>query len=143
MTTKYLPTNNYSKRELTDKQLSLLDHLEECNYDPIKAAKKAGYKHPPSAVRSVREELTSIAEDLLGNASLKAANTLIDIMTTERPIPNIKEKMEAAKTLLDRSGFAKKELIDVNHKVTGGVFVLPEKKPIPIINGEFNEIQDP
>tara|TARA_R110000772_G_scaffold36709_3_gene87661 strand:+ start:131 stop:598 length:468 start_codon:yes stop_codon:yes gene_type:complete len=136
---KYLPVNSYSKRELTEMQIALLDYLPECDYNPNKAATKAGYANTTLAIRSVREEITSIAEDLIANSTLKAANTLDTIMTSDRPMLNIKEKMEAAKTLLDRGGFAKKEIIDVSHKVIGGVFVLPEKKPIKTFN-EHGEI---
>lgn len=136
MNDQYLP-HKYSKRELTEKQVALLDNLESCNYDPLKAAEKAGYTNPYSAVKSVRKELTAVAEELLSNTSLKAIDKLSTIMTSDRPNPNARLQMEAAKTLLDRAGYAKKEILDVNHRVAGGVFILPEKQPI---QGEFTDI---
>ena len=142
MSDKYLPSP-YGKRELTEKQLALLDNLESCNYDPMLAAQQAGYAQPRAAVNSVKEELATIAQDLIGNASLRAASTLVNIMNSEAPIPNIKEKMAAANSLLDRAGFVKKEVMDINHKVQGGVFVLPEKKPPTVVqDAEFTEVQD-
>ena len=136
MTTKYLP-NQYSKRELTEKQIALLDALPECNYNPIEAAKKAGYVHPRQGVRAVREEIKDMVTDLIAENALGAANTLSNIMNSQAPIPNIKEKLSAAQTILDRAGFGKKDTIDVNHTVKGGVFVLPEKK---IIEGDYEEV---
>ena len=134
---KYLPSNPYTKKELTEKQVALLDSLESCNYDPLKAAEKAGYANPYSAVKALRNELVSIAEELIGNQSLQAISKLGTILNSERPNPNARLQLEAAKTILDRSGFAKKEILDVNHKVTGGVFILPEKEPI---QGDFKDI---
>jgi hypothetical protein len=142
MADEFLPTKRHGKRELTEKQLALLDNLEACNYDPVKAAEMAGYAYPQQAVRSVREELTNIAHDLVSNSSLRAAATLTEIMTTDRPIPNIKEKIAAANSLLDRGGIAKREILDVNQTVKGGVFVLPEKKPTQIEDAEYTVVQD-
>lgn len=133
---EYLPTKS-KKRELTDKQQLLLSKLEEANYDPIEAAKLAGYSHPTVAAKALRQELLEIAEDLIANSTMKAAGTLVDILDTERPIPNIKERISVAKDLLDRAGLVKKDVVDVNHKVTGGVFILPEKK---VLEGDFEEV---
>ena len=134
--TEYLPTK-HKKRELTEKQQLLLSKLEEANYDPIEAARLAEYSNPAVAVKALRSELLEIAEDMIANSTMKAAGTLVDILETERPVPNIKEKIAVAKDLLDRAGLAKKELIDVNHKVTGGVFILPEKK---VLEGEYETV---
>jgi|DEB0MinimDraft_10_1074344.scaffolds.fasta_scaffold00895_14 hypothetical protein len=129
----YLPSpQRYGKRELTEMQLKLLDSLEEANYNPIEAAKLAGYKHPVSAVRAVREELSALIDDMIANSALEAAKTIRDIMVSPVPVPQARERMEAAKTTLDRAGHAKKELVDVRHTVKGGVFIIPEKEPIDI-----------
>ena len=38
--------------------------------------------------------------------------------------------MAYSQQVLDRVGVSKKERVDVNHNVNGGIFVLPEKQPI-------------
>jgi len=131
-----LPTR-YGERTLTDKQLLLLDSLPAAHYDPMKAAILAGYSDPRSAVRSLRKELTLITEDLLGNQAMKAATTLTDVLESDKPIPNIKEKINVAQDILDRTGHAKKVIQDITHTVKGGVFVLPPKL---IIEGEFEDV---
>ena len=130
----------YGKRELTEKHLALLDYLPKCNYDPIEAAKQAGYEHPYGAVKSLRNEIKDIAESVIANSSIKAAQTLNEVLHSERPVPNMREKIDVAKTLLDRAGFAKKELVQHEHKVQGGVFIMPEKKEP--VDGEFTIHED-
>ena len=51
-------------------------------------------------------------------------------MTSDDAIPQANTKLQAAQTILDRVGVSKKERLDVNHNVNGGIFVLPEKQPI-------------
>ena len=130
-----LPQYRHGKRQLTEKQMLLLDLLPSCNYDPIKAAEKAGYASPRQAVRTVREEITIIADDLIANNASIAAKTLIEILQADKPIPNIKEKITVAQDLLDRAGHAKKTVVDVNHEVKGGIFIIPEKKEI--LEGDY------
>ena len=42
---------------------------------------------------------------------------------------------QAAQTILDRVGLGKADRLDVNHKVEGGIFVLPAKEEV-VINAE-------
>ena len=53
-------------------------------------------------------------------------------MTSDDAIPQVNTKLQAAQTILDRVGVSKKERLDINHNVNGGIFVLPEKKPIEV-----------
>ena len=53
-------------------------------------------------------------------------------MTSDDAIPQVSTKLQAAQTILDRVGVSKKERLDVNHNVNGGIFVLPEKRTIDI-----------
>ncbi|ASF00192.1 hypothetical protein [uncultured virus] len=50
--------------------------------------------------------------------------------------PQIANKLQAAQTILDRVGVTKKERLEVNHNNTGGVFILPAKEEINIIDIE-------
>ena len=61
-----LPSVNKTttKRELTDKQIALLEFLPEAHYRPLEAAKLAGYVNPRQAVKSVRKEITELVEEM-------------------------------------------------------------------------------
>lgn len=134
----YVP-HTYGTRKLTDMQVALLDNIPNCGYDPIEAGKAAGYKNPREAVKSLRKEIVLIVEDLIAHDSLLASKTLHDVLTSNEPIINLKEKIDVAKTILDRSGHAKKDTLEVNHTVKGGVFVLPTKQPT-VIEGEYTDV---
>jgi len=58
-------------------------------------------------------------------------------MSTEQSVPQANIKVQAAQTILDRVGVTKKEKLDVNHNVTGGIFILPEKQTIDV---EFEDV---
>ena len=55
-------------------------------------------------------------------------------------VPQANVKLQAAQTLLDRVGVTKKEQLNVNHNVQGGLFILPEKQTI--IEGNYEDISD-
>ena len=74
----------------------------------------------------------------MANSAPEAAFKLVEIMNTNRPIAQIGNKLQAAQAILDRVGVVKKERLDVNHNVTGGVFILPAKA----IEKEVIEIED-
>jgi len=136
----YLPTNAYTERRLTQKQVDLLDNLPSCNFDPIKAAIAAGYTEPYVASRALRKEITALAEETISNTSLKALKTLIDVLDNDAPTMNLKEKIAVAQDLLDRAGHAKKQIMEVNHEIKGGVFILPDKKPVNFIEGDYEDV---
>jgi len=52
-------------------------------------------------------------------------------------IPQANIKLQAAQTILDRVGVVKKEKLDVNHNVSGGIFILPQKDTI-----DLQEVED-
>jgi predicted aspartyl protease len=53
-------------------------------------------------------------------------------MDSDAPIPQANIRLQAAQTILDRIGLGKTERMDVNHKVEGGLFILPAKEEIVI-----------
>ena len=63
---------------------------------------------------------------------------LVDIMESNSPVPQANIRVQAAQTILDRTGLGKQERLDVNHKVEGGLFILPAKEEI-VINGDTTE----
>lgn len=113
---------------LTEKQQKFLDVLyEEAQGDIRVAMKLAGYSES-TAKRDVVEPLTEQIADLtlkfIAQSSTKAAYSMYEIMANPVALGN-KEKMAAAKDLLDRAGFGKTEKIEV--KAEEPLFILPAK----------------
>jgi len=118
-----------TKRTLTDKQeLFLAVLFEEAQGDPLQAKKLAGYsKNVPTSVitSSLEEEIYSLTRKFIAQSSTKAAFTMFKIMG-DTDMLGAKEKMAAAKDLMDRAGFTKTEKIEVSSKEP--LFILPAKK---------------
>lgn len=134
-------TDSGKHRKLTDKQQKFLDVLStEANGDIKAALKIAGYEDTSyyAVVKSLREEIVDCANTILAHSAPKAAQKLVQVLESDDPIPQVNAKLQAAQTLLDRVGVAKKENINVNHNVSGGIFLLPNKKEV-VIEGEYNE----
>ena len=128
----FLQTQNQTKkRELTDKQQKFLDTLgSEARGDIKHALKVAGYEDTSyyAVVKSLRQEIIDTANTILAHSAPKAAAKLVEVLESDATIPQVNAKLQAAQTLLDRVGVAKREHINVNHNVSGGIFILPDKK---------------
>ena len=74
--------------------------------------------------------MIQLASDVLARSAPQAAFKLVEIMNSDRPLPQVGNKLQAAQTILDRVGVAKRDRLDVTHKAAGGIFILPEKQPI-------------
>tara|TARA_R100001480_G_scaffold138273_1_gene135350 strand:+ start:280 stop:762 length:483 start_codon:yes stop_codon:yes gene_type:complete len=130
MTNTYLAEPKRNKT-LTKKQQKFLDCLIETSGNPKEAAEMAGYSKGShyQVVVALKDEIIDLATNVLANSAPEAAFKLVDIMNTNRPIPQIQNKLQAAQTILDRVGVVKKERIDINHNANmGGVFILPAKE---------------
>jgi len=135
--------NNNNSKTLTDKQQKFLDCLIEHNGNAKLAAKEAGYSgNHYQVVKALKNEILDLTTDILANSAPEAAVRLVDIMRTDKPIPQISNKLQAAQTILDRVGVTKQERLEVNHKTSGGVFILPAKEEVTIIDVEATEIED-
>ena len=136
--------NNNNSKTLTDKQQKFLDCLIEHNGNAKLAAKEAGYSgNHYQVVKALKNEILDLTTDILANSAPEAAVRLVDIMRTDKPIPQISNKLQAAQTILDRVGVTKQERLEVNHKANGGgVFILPAKEEVTIIDVEATEIED-
>ena len=127
MSNTYLAQHKRSKT-LTEKQQKFLDCLIETNGDPKQAAELAGYSgNHYQVIEALKNEIIDLATNVLANSAPEAAFKLVEIMNTNRPMAQIGNKLQAAQAILDRVGVVKKERLDVNHNVTGGVFILPAK----------------
>ena len=135
-------TNNKNKRKLTEKQEKFLSALAgEANGDARTALTVAGYEQTSyyAVLDSLKEEVVDVANSILAHSAPKAAAKLVDVLESDAPIPQVGAKLQAAQTLLDRVGISKRERVDVNHSVTGGIFLLPDKEDIKIIDGEVED----
>ena len=121
------------KRKLTEKQENFLENVIETKGNLKLSAELAGYKgNHYQVIQSLKQELVDLASDVLAKEAPTAAFKLVDVLTTDKPIPQANVKVQAAQTILDRVGLGKKERLDVNHNVQGGIFILPEKETIDI-----------
>ena len=143
MANTYLQETNKTTKTLTAKQQKFLDCLIEHNGNAKLAAKEAGYSgNHYQVVKSLKKEIIDLAKDILANRAPQAALKMVDIMNTDMPIPQVANKLQAAQTILDRVGVVKKERVEVDHKTNGGVFILPAKKEVNVIEGEYTEQDD-
>ena len=130
-----------NNRNLTEKQKSFLDNLVATEGDFKKSAELAGYSgNHYQVLKSLKEEVVDLASDVLARSAPKAAFKLIEMIDSNKPIPQASQKLHAAQTILDRVGVAKRDKLDVTHNVGSGIFILPEKKPT--IEAEDVEVID-
>ena len=135
-----LPTTT---RELTEKQQKFLDNLIETKGDLKLSAELAGYSgNHYQVLRSLKHEIVDLASDVLAREAPSAAFKLIEMMKSSKAVPQANVKLQAAQTILDRVGVTKKEKLDINHKITNSIFILPEKKTIDITEGEYTEVYE-
>lgn len=115
-------------KTLTDQQRLFLEVLfDQAGGDVVKAKKLAGYHdtYPTSSVvKTLQDEIVEATKTFLARNGAKAAIGLVNVL--DNPIElGVKEKMAAAKDILDRIGVTKTEKIDVG---ASGVFILPAKR---------------
>ena len=139
-TMSYLPEK---KRNLTEKQEAFLNHLVDTGGDFKKSAELAGYSgNHYQILKALKNEVVDLASDVLAREAPTAAFKLIEVMKSDKPVPQANNKLQAAQTILDRAGVVKTDKLDVNHNVSGGIFILPEKHTIDIEAEEVEEGSD-
>ena len=139
MSNNYLPEKK--DKNLTEKQQSFLNHLIETQGDFKKSAELAGYSgNHYQILKSLKNEVVDLASDVLAREAPTAAFKIIEVLQSNKPIPQANYKLQAAQTILDRVGVSKTDRVGVNHTASGGMFILPEKKAINITEGEYEAI---
>ena len=119
------------ERSLTNTQEKFLDALfGEARGNPKKAGELAGYSEHsyPKALRSLKSEIVTRAENYLATHSAKDSTKIVDMLDDDGTTPHASIRMEAAKQILDRIGIVKKEQMDINMKAMQGLFILPPKE---------------
>ena len=115
-------------RELTEKQRLFLDVLfDKAQGSIVQAKKLAGYSDGTSSsevVRSLKDEINEATREYLARVAPKAAFSMANVLDDPTEL-GIKEKIVAAKDLLDRTGYSKTEKMEVSSPT--GLFILPPK----------------
>ena len=141
MNTSFLPSLD-NKRKLTEQQQTFLSTLAtSAKGDINRALDIAGYKETSyyNVINSLKDEIIDVATKILAKSAPQASQKLVEILNSDDPIPQVNAKLQAAQTLLDRVGVAKRDKLDVTHTATSGIFLLPEKKTL--IDGEAEEVE--
>lgn len=116
-------------RKLTEKQQKFLDVLfEEAHGSLVEAKRLAGYSPTQATaeiVRSLKEEILERTNMYLAQSAPRAAMAMVGALSDPTEL-GIKEKMMAAKEVMDRVGIIKSEKVQV--EATGGVMILPPKR---------------
>ena len=116
-------------RALTEQQQTFLAVLfDEAGGDVLTAKKLAGYSDQTSTtqiVNSMKEEILDATQLYMSRNAPKAAMAMVGALYDPTEL-GIRDKMAAAKELLDRTGLVKTEKMQVEAK--GGVMLMPPKQ---------------
>lgn len=115
-------------RQLTENQIKFLEVLfDEAEGDVVKAKKLAGYsENTPTRliVDALKDEIFDATKTYMSRIGPKAAVAFGSALMDPTQL-GVKEKMHAAKEVLDRAGVVKTERVQVES--SGGLFILPPK----------------
>jgi hypothetical protein len=117
-------------KQLNEKQQKFMEVLfDEAKGDILLAKKLAGYsENTPTRniVDTLKDEIADATRSYFARIAPKAVMAMGAALTDPTEL-GIRDKMTAAKDLLDRAGFGKVERMDVTSS-GGGVFILPAKE---------------
>ena len=116
-------------RQLTERQQKFLSVLfDEAGGDVATAKKLAGYSDATRIEEvvnsSMKEEILESTQNFMARNAPKAAIAMVSGLFDPTEL-GIRDKMTAAKELLDRTGLVKTEKVQVEAK--GGVMLMPPK----------------
>ena len=120
---------NNMARKLTERQQKFLDALFAEANGSIKDAKViAGYSPATNnheIIKSIKEEILEATQLYMASNAPRAAIAMVGGMVDPTEL-GIRDKMAAAKELLDRTGLIKTEKVQV--EASGGVMLMPTKQ---------------
>lgn len=115
-------------KQLTEKQAKFLEVLfEEARGSAVRAKELAGYSdNTPTSevVASLKEEIMERTQLYMARNAPLAAMSIVDGMIDPTEL-GLRDKLNAAKDLLDRVGLVKTEKVQV--EATNGLMILPPK----------------
>jgi len=116
-------------RQLTEQQQKFIEVLfDEAGGDVVRAKLLAGYSENTATtaiVNALADEIAEATRKYLSRTAPKAAFALGGAIDDPTQL-GLKDKLTAARDVLDRSGFAKQEKLDVGGM--SSIFILPPKK---------------
>jgi hypothetical protein len=122
----FSPENNRKKKDYSPMQQYILDNVVSLhNGNAYEAAKAAGYSNPRDAIKILKEELIEIAEQVLAESAIPSALALQEVVTSKEIIPNIKERIQAAKEILEHTNSKTTKIENTGNPI--GLFILPPK----------------
>lgn len=114
-----------AKRELTEQQEKFIEALLENKGDVAKAAELSGFSVSQgyNLRKTLKDAIIEAAKIELAAGAPAAVYTFLDALKLDSIVN--RDRLEAAKQILDRSGVVKeeKQTIDINHSI----LVLPAK----------------
>lgn len=114
-------------RNLTEQQQLFLEVLfDGANGDVVLAKKMAGYSETTSTsyiVNTLKDEIADATRSYLARIAPKAAISMAGALMDPTEL-GLRDKMIAARDILDRTGFAKTEKVDLG---SSAIFILPPK----------------
>ena len=117
-------------RKLTERQQKFIDALFADANGNIRDAKViAGYSpntNNQEIIQSLKEEILEATQLYMASNAPLAAMAMVSGVVDPTEL-GIRDKMAAAKELLDRTGLIKTEKVQV--EASGGVMLMPTKKP--------------
>jgi len=117
-------------KQLTEQQQKFLDVLfDEAGGNLKKALRLAGYSEGYSSTqiaKVLKEEIIEATQLYMALNAPKAAAAMVGAIDDPTEL-GLKEKMAAAKDLMDRAGLVKTEKVQVESN-SGGVMLLPAKE---------------
>ena len=117
-------------KQLTEQQQRFLDVLfDEAGGNLKKAMRLAGYSEgytTTQIAKVLKEEIIEATQLYMALNAPKAAAAMVGAIDDPTEL-GLKEKMQAAKDLMDRAGLVKTEKVQVESN-TGGVMLLPAKE---------------
>lgn len=117
-------------KQLTEQQQRFLDVLfDEAGGNLKKAMRLAGYSEgytTTQIAKVLKEEIIEATQLYMALNAPKAAAAMVGAIDDPTEL-GLKEKMSAAKDLMDRAGLVKTEKVQVESN-TGGVMLLPAKE---------------
>ena len=115
-------------KTLTEKQQRFLDVLfDEAGGDVVRAKELAGYSPNNSTteiIKTIKEEIVEATQLYMARNAPRAAMSIVSGMVEPTEL-GMKDKLTAAKDLLDRVGLVKTEKVQV--EATNGLMILPPK----------------
>jgi hypothetical protein len=116
-------------RQLTERQQKFLDVLfDEAAGDVRRAKELAGYSDSvrvPEVIKGIKEEILEATQMYMAHNAPRAAMSLVSGMIDPTEL-GLRDKLNAAKDLLDRVGIVKTEKIQVES--SNGLMILPPKE---------------